>query len=202
MSIQEPVPVSKAELFAGLPPEWPDPDLQARVAGAVRMSRRKVVVLDDDPTGSQTMQGVDVLTTWPVDRLREEMENGDPAFYVLTNSRSLQAEAAELLNAGIAANLARAARSSGVAFDLVSRSDSTLRGHYPGEVRVLCHTLQREMGVACDGHILIPFFAEGGRYTIGDVHWVSEATCSCRPRKPSTRAIRSLATALRTCGSG
>ncbi len=158
--------VPQSELFAGLPPAWPE-DLLPGIRAALG---DKVVVLDDDPTGTQTVHGVPVLTEWPVAALREELANDLPAFYLLTNSRSLPLAEAQALNAEIGRNLAEAARQAGRRCAVVSRSDSTLRGHFPGEVEALAEAL----GEPFAAWLLIPFFLEGGRYTLGDVHYVAD----------------------------
>ncbi len=171
-------PVARRALFATLPPEWPDAGLEAKLVRAVAANGRKVVVLDDDPTGSQTMHDIDVLTTWGVEELRAALLGPDRTFYILTNSRSLPVNEAVALNAEVATNLAAARRATGVEFELVSRSDSTLRGHYPAEIDALQATVERELAderrPAFDGQVLLPFFGEGGRYTIGNVHWVAD----------------------------
>ncbi|MCA9905297.1 MAG: hypothetical protein KC547_15680, partial [Anaerolineae bacterium] len=136
----------------------------------LQTSPRTVVVLDDDPTGTQTVYDIAVLTEWTVDALARELRNDAPAFYLLTNSRSLTAANAESLNREIAGNLVRAAQHTGHDFAVVSRSDSTLRGHFPGEVEALAAELKQSF----DGWLIIPFFVEGGRYTIDDVHYVAE----------------------------
>lgn len=164
---------TQSALFATLPPEWPDsllPTIRQRVAE----SGRKLVVLDDDPTGTQTVYDIPVLTQWGVDVLRAELENDLPAFYVLTNSRSLPAEEAAARNAEIGHNLMAAARATGRDFAVVSRSDSTLRGHYPAEVDALMDALYGDTSTAVDATLIIPFFLEGGRYTVNDVHYVAE----------------------------
>lgn len=161
--------LAKSDLFASLPPEWPDallPEIQAQV----RASGRKVVVLDDDPTGTQTVHGIPVLTEWSPAALAAELANDLPCFYILTNSRSLPLVQAQALNAAIARNLVEASTEVGKDFVVVSRSDSTLRGHYPGETDALAQAL----GGGFDATLLIPFFLEGRRYTIGDVHYVEE----------------------------
>lgn len=161
--------IVKAEVLAGLPPEWPDdllPDIQRRVAA----SRRKLVVLDDDPTGTQTVHSIPVLTEWSVGSLRAELANDGPCFYILTNSRSLTLPDAQALNAEIGRNLRAASAETGHAFAVVSRSDSTLRGHFPGEVEALVSALEADF----DAWLIIPYFLEGGRYTIDDVHYVAE----------------------------
>ncbi|MCA9925961.1 MAG: hypothetical protein KC421_26500 [Anaerolineales bacterium] len=152
-----------------LPPAWPD-DLFPSVQAAVRQSGVKVVVLDDDPTGTQTVFGVPVLTEWPVAALQAELANDLPAFYLLTNTRSLLLPEARALNEEIGRNLVQAAKATGRNFVVVSRSDSTLRGHFPGELDALVATLAEPF----DAWIIAPFFLEGGRYTFNDVHYVAD----------------------------
>jgi uncharacterized protein YgbK (DUF1537 family) len=135
-------------------------------------SGRRVVVLDDDPTGVQSVHGVPVLTTWVVEDLRWALEQTSPTFFVLTNSRSLPEEEAVALNREIALNLSEAAEPR-TDFDVVSRSDSTLRGHYPAETDALAKTLE-EGGRGPDGLIICPAFFEAGRITVDDVHWVRQ----------------------------
>lgn len=159
----------KNRLLASLPPEWPH-DLLLEIQRRVRGGGRKVVVLEDDPTGTQTVHNLPVLTHWPMPALRLELENNLPAFYLLTNSRSLPPAGAADLNAEIGHNLLRAGQLSHRDFAVVSRSDSTLRGHFPGEVQALASALARNF----DGWLLVPAFLEGGRYTIDDIHYVAE----------------------------
>jgi len=163
--------IPKHDFLARLPDPWPV-DLAPEIQARVKASRRKVVILDDDPLGTQTVHGVPVLTKWPVETLRAELANELPAFYVLTNSRGLPLAQARALNAEIGRNLVGAARGvdAGRPFVVVSRCDSTLRGHFPGEVQALADAL----GGGFDAWLLIPFFLEGGRYTSGDVHYVDE----------------------------
>ena len=159
----------RGDLMAGLPHEWAE-DLLPEIRRQVNLSQRKVVVLDDDPTGTQTVHGVPVLTQWPVGTLCAELENDLPALYLLTNSRSLPLAQAESMNAEIGGNLVEAAGQANRDFVVVSRSDSTLRGHFPGEVKALAGALKQNF----DAWLIIPFFLEGGRYTINDIHYVAE----------------------------
>jgi uncharacterized protein YgbK (DUF1537 family) len=161
--------IKKNELLASLPEEWPV-DLRPEIQHQVNASKRKVVVLDDDPTGTQTVHGVAVLTDWSVEALRAELKNDLPAFYILTNSRSFTLEVARSVNTEIGHNLKEASQRVNRQFVVVSRSDSTLRGHFPGEVEALDEAL----GTKIDGLIITPFFPEGGRYTIDDIHYVDE----------------------------
>src|SRR5215471_15685028 len=158
-----------ADVLHRLPPAWAD-DPRPAIRAARRERPEKVVVLDDDPTGTQTVHGIPVLTEWSVEALRAELANDLPACFLLSNSRSLSLAEAQALNATIGCNLQEAARDVSRRFVVVSRSDSTLRGHFPGEVEALAGALAQDF----DAWLLIPFFQEGGRYTIDDVHYVAE----------------------------
>jgi len=157
------------EVFDSLPREWPQ-DLMPFITREVDSSGVKVVVLDDDPTGTQTVYNVTVLTEWSIDSVALEFQNPENVVYVLTNSRSLPLSEAKKVSHTVAANLKAAGRRTGRDFVVVSRSDSTLRGHFPGEVDALIEGL----GGAYDGMIIAPFFLEGGRYTVNDVHYVAD----------------------------
>ncbi|BCX02668.1 MAG: hypothetical protein KatS3mg053_0606 [Candidatus Roseilinea sp.] len=165
--------VNKNDLLARLPPEWPHdvlPEIQRRLRG----SGQKVIVLDDDPTGTQTVHDIPVLTEWSVESLRAELSNNLPAFYILTNSRALPLPEAQALNAEIGRNLRDAGRAVGRAFAVISRSDSTLRGHFPGEVDSLADAIRdTHDATRHPPYLLIPAFLAGGRYTINDVHYVA-----------------------------
>lgn len=160
---------SLSETLTALPPVWPD-DVLPQIAAMNRAAARKVVVLDDDPTGTQTVHGIPVLTTWSVDALAAELAGEHAAFYVLTNSRSLPPAAARTLAGEIGANLRAAALRAGVAVVPISRSDSTLRGHFPVEVDALAEALD----LSAAPRLIAPAFFAGGRYTIADMHYVAQ----------------------------
>ncbi|MCP4141224.1 MAG: hypothetical protein GY755_13235 [Chloroflexi bacterium] len=162
-------PVDKQEVLSNLPPEWSQ-DVMLMLREALAAQNRKLVVLDDDPTGTQTVHSLAVITEWTVDALVRELEDDTSTFYILTNTRSMPLADAEALNREIATNLSIASEQTGRDFAILSRSDSTLRGHFPGEVDALVDALQRDF----DGWIIMPFFIEGGRYTIDDIHYVEE----------------------------
>jgi len=162
-------PLSKSTLFASLPPPWPHDPLPA-IREALATSRQKVVVLDDDPTGTQTVHDTPVLTEWLVEALARELISPHPVFYLLTNSRSLPPGDAAALNREIARHLTKASQQTGRSFVMVSRSDSTLRGHYSVEMDALARALDLELGTC----LLIPFFEAGGRFTVEDVHYVAQ----------------------------
>ncbi|NDJ76518.1 MAG: hypothetical protein GYB65_09680 [Chloroflexi bacterium] len=161
--------ITRAGLLASLPSEWPH-NLLPQIQEQVTASGRTLVVLDDDPTGTQTVHGVPVLTEWSTASLEAELRRRPDCFYVLTNSRSLPPAQAESLNAAIGRHLTTAANQARRGFAVVSRSDSTLRGHFPGEVDALAAAL----GHTFDAWLICPYFREGGRYTVDDVHYVAE----------------------------
>lgn len=158
-----------AETLASLPPEYPE-DLLPRIRAELEISDQTLLVLDDDPTGTQTVHDVPVLTEWSVSSLSRELRAGTPLLFLLTNSRSLPPAGANGLAKEIARNLHEAVLATGCRFQLISRSDSTLRGHYPSELLTAAMVLNLDRLP----HLIIPFFAEGGRYTINDVHYVAE----------------------------
>jgi uncharacterized protein YgbK (DUF1537 family) len=166
-------PVDERGYLASQPPERKVDGAVEEIRRRVTESGRRVAVLDDDPTGVQSVHGVPVLTTWAVDDLRWALEQTSPTFFVLHNSRSLPEEEAVALNREIARNLSEAADEAGADFDVVSRSDSTLRGHYPAETDTLAEALE-EGGRGPDGLIICPAFFEAGRITVDDVHWVRQ----------------------------
>jgi uncharacterized protein YgbK (DUF1537 family) len=170
----EPAPLLKEDLFRALPPLWPDRTLRQQIYAHNTRAGRCVVALDDDPTGTQTVHDIWVLTRWDVSDLRAALSDGETALYILTNSRSMSLADAQQVNREIAANLAQAARSAHRQITVVSRSDSTLRGHFPGEVDALGEALAQAQKAEFDGICIIPFFAEGGRFTVEDIHWVQE----------------------------
>ena len=134
----------------------------------------KMVVLDDDPTGVQTVHNVSVYTSWDHDNLLHAFTEPGHIFFILTNSRSLSAAQTEELHRQLAKEVCRVSKETGIPFILLSRSDSTLRGHYPLEPAVLRSTLVEEGFPDPDGEIIAPFFPEGGRFTISDIHYVQE----------------------------
>jgi uncharacterized protein YgbK (DUF1537 family) len=166
--VPESAPLSKAAAFAALPPAWPH-DVLPDNAAAASASGRTLVVLDDDPTGTQTVRDVAVITTWDVATLSSELCAAPACFYILTNSRSLAPPATRALHLELAANLRAASAATGRAYVVASRSDSTLRGHYPLETDTLAEILG-----PFDATFLTPYFEAGGRYTLHDTHYVAE----------------------------
>ncbi len=128
----------------------------------------KIIVLDDDPTGSQTVHSCLLLMRWDVETLRMGLADKAPIFFILTNTRALTATKAASLTREVCQNLKVALEAEGIEdFLVVSRSDSTLRGHYPVETDAIA----AELG-PFDAHFLVPAFFEGGRITRDSVHYL------------------------------
>ncbi|WP_414551907.1 four-carbon acid sugar kinase family protein [Anabaena sp. CCY 0017] len=131
-------------------------------------NKPKIIVLDDDPTGSQTVHSCLLLMHWDVDTLRLGLQDNSPIFFVLTNTRSLPPESATSVTREVCQNLKLALAAENITdFLIVSRSDSTLRGHYPIETDAIA----QELG-PFDAHFLVPAFFEGGRITRDSVHYL------------------------------
>lgn len=141
---------------------------------SLRDFHKKMIVLDDDPTGVQTVHGVSVYTDWEEDSIRQGFQEENPMFFILTNSRSFSEEETVRAHREIAQRIRKISRELGREFFLISRGDSTLRGHYPLETEVLGTELEKEGDLSVDGEILCPFFPEGGRFTFGNIHYVKE----------------------------
>lgn len=136
------------------------------------MTPTKIIVLDDDPTGSQTVHGCLLLTRWDAATLLEAIADPSPLFFVLTNTRGMSAERAAAVTREVCRNLRSvldelAGSGRPVNPILVSRSDSTLRGHYPVETDVIAEALG-----PFDAHFIVPAFIEGGRITRDSVHYL------------------------------
>ncbi|MGK7394056.1 MAG: four-carbon acid sugar kinase family protein [Candidatus Cyclobacteriaceae bacterium M3_2C_046] len=160
---------NKSVLFARLPAE-PKINLLDEIRGYSQQQGLSVIVLDDDPTGTQTVYDIPVLTSWDYQSILSELKSGTSLFYILTNSRSLSEQAATDLALQIGQNIRQASENLLKKVIVISRGDSTLRGHYPAEVDALA----RGLGIPEALKILVPAFFEGGRYTINDIHYVEE----------------------------
>lgn len=162
-------PRSLAALLAPFPPEIAiDP---AVVAATVRPDH-VIVVLDDDPTGTQSVADLPVLTAWDEADFEWAFARSAPAVYVLTNARSLDPEAAERRNREVVTNALAAAARAGVGLSFASRSDSTLRGHFPLETDVIARTVLERTGAVVDGVVIVPAFPDAGRVTIAGTHYM------------------------------
>ena len=167
--------VLKAELFQSLPKVQVDEEkISQELLKELKEFNKKIVVLDDDPTGTQTVHDISVYTEWTEDTLTQGFNEENSEFYVLTNSRAFTQDYTRQVHTDIAKRVSDVAKATGKDFIIISRCDSTLRGHYPLETKTLKETLEANGAPVIDGEVLMPFFKEGGRFTIGNVHYVQE----------------------------
>ncbi|GMQ11551.1 hypothetical protein CsSME_00054150 [Camellia sinensis var. sinensis] len=171
VKVEGKLPVLKKEVVLKyLPQEW-HLDPTDDICKLNQSNSKTLVVLDDDPTGTQTVHDIEVLTEWNIESLIEQFRKRPKCFFILTNSRALSSDKATVLVEDICRNLCTAAKSvEKTDFTIVLRGDSTLRGHFPEEPDAAVSVLG-EM----DAWIICPFFLQGGRYTIDDVHYVADS---------------------------
>lgn len=165
----------EADVLAAYPAEVRIPAelVASTLAASNAETPRVLVVLDDDPTGTQSVSDLPVLTQWDVADFIWAFSQSKPAVYVLTNTRSLDPAEAAARNEEVVRNaLAAAGSPQQLRLGFVSRSDSTLRGHYPLEPDVIAATVADVSGEKTDGVVLVPAFPDAGRVTIGGVHYM------------------------------
>ena len=146
--------------------------VQALLEEKCREDRHKIIVLDDDPTGVQTVHDISVYTDWSYDSIKRGFEEKGKLFYILTNSRGFTVEQTTRAHLEIGETAAKVSEEPGIDYVIVSRGDSTLRGYYPLETELLARAEEKHRNRAVDGEIICPYFKEGGRFTIGNVHYV------------------------------
>ncbi|MCC0660843.1 hydroxyacid dehydrogenase [Clostridioides sp. ZZV14-6154] len=135
---------------------------------------RKIIVLDDDPTGVQTVHDVSVYTDWDKSSIEQGFDEENSMFFILTNSRGFTVAQTTEVHKEISKNIVDISQKVNQDFIIISRSDSTMRGHYPLETNLLKNEVEKLSGKLFDGEIIMPFFKEGGRFTIDNVHYVKE----------------------------
>lgn len=134
----------------------------ATVSQRLQRDGRRVLVLDDDPTGTQTVSQVEVILRPSLDAYRGFFAGSERAIYVLTNTRALPVEAAVSLVGHIRHEAEQAAREAGQQVAFLLRGDSTLRGHVFAEIDALASPDSVTL--------FVPAFPEGGRVTLHGVH--------------------------------
>ena len=132
--------VPAAELLAAQPPVLERQGALAEIRERIA-SRGRLLVIDDDPTGTQSVHGVPVLTAWSREDLAGALADAGTVF-VLTNSRSMPEREAVAVSAEITERAAAIAADEGFELAVASRSDSTLRGHFPQEPDAVADALE------------------------------------------------------------
>ena len=149
------------------------PDALSAIRAHNTATRCWIVVLDDDPTGCQTMYDATVLIDPTTEELARAARERRVTF-VWTNTRSLPEARAIDVNRALVRSAIEAAALADARPVFVSRSDSTLRGHFAAEVSTVVDTC-RAAGLPVDGVVFAPAFIEAGRVTADDVQWVIRA---------------------------
>ena len=163
--------VDAADLGSGAPAPRSIPDSRKLIREANAQAETWVIVLDDDPTGSQSVHDTPVLTRWDEPDLNWAFDQPGNGFFILTNSRGLNDAEARATMADVAGKIRRTASARGAGYTLIARGDSTLRGHYPLETDLLSGEAQAA-GAPYDALILAPAYLAAGRVTVDDIHYV------------------------------
>ena len=135
----------------------------------------KVIVIDDDPTGSQTVNNCLLLLKWDYSTLIKGFKSKSNLFFILANTRSLSENDAKVRLVEICNNLKKiiSKETYKEKFIFVSRGDSTLRGHIFLEPKIINDCLG-----PFDATFHIPAFIEGKRMTIDGQHFVDNVPVS------------------------
>ena len=158
------------EPWGDVPPISADTDFRSGIRRLRAETGRMIGVLDDDPTGSQSVHGIQVVTVPDPAEYPAAFTGSTPTAFVLTNTRSMTEPAAIALNTSVGADLIELAERRGRQIDLVSRGDSTLRGHVFAEIAAL-DGVRAARGRSHDAVLFLPAYLEAGRVTAGDIHW-------------------------------
>ena len=137
--------------------------------------RWKMVVLDDDPTGIQTVHGCLLITTWDEQSVRQGFEDEEPFFYILTNTRAMTREEATTVTREAMEMVVRVNEEYGYRLIIVSRSDSCLRGHFPLETDIMRQVITEHGLSVFNKTPFCPAFIEAGRVTIDGTHYMRES---------------------------
>jgi len=131
----------------------------------------KIIVLDDDPTGTQTVKNLPVYTEWTESLIEDGFKQSSDMFYILTNSRALNEAETTILHQEISRNIEKVSKRLDTPYIVISRGDSTLRGHFYLEPKVLSDTSDK----AFDAVFYLPEFFEGNRFTYNGIHYLKES---------------------------
>ena len=145
-------------------------DYRAQNKKLFLQSGRTCVVIDDDPTGNQTVHGVPLLTDWDINTLVVEFQKQTPVFFLLTNSRSLTATETQKIYKEITQNIIEASKIASRKYTIISRSDSTLRGHFTIETDTIKEIENNSNSIT----VFIPVMFEGGRVTVNNTHYIKD----------------------------
>ncbi len=148
-------------------------ELRAKLVEELQRRHIRIVVIDDDPTGIQTVHGCLLLTQFSTELVEAALSDEVPFFYMLANSRAMTESEARVVVRQATEAVLEANKKFGYNLLFISRSDSTLRGHFPAESDTISEVLA-EQGLQCVVPTLfVPAFFEAGRMTIDGVHYMA-----------------------------
>lgn len=156
--------------------EYSDEQLRRAIEESNVDSGRVFVILDDDPTGSQTVHDIPVITDWSRESIEWGFKQGVNAFFILTNSRSLSKVAAQKLVDEVVKSVAATAKELNATYSFFLRGDSTLRGHFLQEIEIAKGAKSLESSRK-QIVIFAPAYFEAGRITRGNTQlvWQNDA---------------------------
>ena len=134
----------------------------------------RLVILDDDPTGIQTVHGCLLITDCTDEQVKTALQDNQPFFYILTNTRAMTRQQATEVVQQAMETVIRVNQSFGYQLVFISRSDSCLRGHFPLETDVMREVLQKHGISVWPKTPFCPAFIEAGRVTIDGVHYMKD----------------------------
>jgi uncharacterized protein YgbK (DUF1537 family) len=139
----------------------------ATLGRLLELDARRVVVIDDDPTGTQVASEVDLVLNPARFDFKAYFDRSTAALYVLSNSRALSEDAAtgwlRTIVSRVQGGAGASTNARQVAF--VLRGDSTLRGHVFAEIDVLAEPDSVTL--------FVPAYPEGGRTTSDGTQWIT-----------------------------
>ena len=165
--------LSFQDTIESLPSLWPE-DLLPLINQEIKRSEKKIFLMDDDPTGSQTVRNVAMLSDWSVESLKKELDSDELATFIQVNTRAYPENEVKNIIKEVTSNILEATSRSPKDPVVIFRSDSTLRGHFPLEMDVFSDTVRSINNETYDALIFIPFFIQGRRYTFNDVQYTLE----------------------------
>ena len=130
----------------------------------------KIIVFDDDPTGSQSVHDCLLLLNWNYETLLKGLLSNSSLLFILANTRSLSEKEVKKRLQEICSNIYKVSVENKIQNNLlfVSRGDSTLRGHNFLEPDLINQYLG-----PFDATFHIPAFLEGNRITVNGKHFVN-----------------------------
>ena len=134
----------------------------------------RLVILDDDPTGIQTVHGCLLITDWTEEQITAAFEDEQPFFYILTNTRAMTRQQTREVVTSVMETFIKVNRSYGYNLIFISRSDSCLRGHFPLETDIMRESLHKYDIPVWHKVPFCPALIEAGRVTIDGIHYMKD----------------------------